>query len=107
MFLLDLERVAKDQDLSFQEVRVLLFLISKVGMQNQIIIEQKTIATELQMHHTNVSKIMRRLREKGFIEKSMKRGPVYRLSPNVGWRGTGKDWKLEQDKRVIEKKAMA
>jgi Firmicute plasmid replication protein (RepL) len=105
MFLLDLERLAKDRNFSFREIRVLLFMISKVGLKNQIILEQKEIAQELGIHPTTVCKIIAMLIKNGYIEKVKKRGPLYRLNPDFGWRGTGKDFQLEMERRRLEKRA--
>lgn len=76
-------------DLCKSDYRLYLYLVSLLGYENYLIIAQREIAKELDMHPPNVSRSLKVLIEKGIIEhmrfKNGSRG--YRLSPTIGWRG--------------------
>lgn len=68
---------------------VLLYLISNMGYENFLTINQSKIATELGMNRAHVSRVLATLLRLGIIEVGYNKLGVkcYRLSPDFGWRG--------------------
>lgn len=89
------ERIATDQTLKLEELRVLNFLLAKTKMENWVHLPLKEIALALGMQVPNVSRAMKKLLEKGLIEETVKMGRAknYKISSQVGWRGTGESYR--------------
>jgi len=85
-----LKKAAKE--LSNREYRVFGYLLGVMEFENWINISQKEIAEEIGMHHTDISKIIKRLKDKGYI-LVMKKGRenYYRINPAIAWKGSLKD----------------
>ena len=81
--------VLAKHDLSIREMRVLLYLMSKLDFENFIYVPQADVAKELQLDKGNVSKCVKKLIELGIIIKGPKvgRAATFRLSPDFGWKG--------------------
>jgi len=97
-----LKMIATDDDMTGQTLRVLVFLMSTLEFENYITIKQITIADELKIDKTNVSKAMRLLVDKGIILK-VKEGTTtaYKLNPEYGWKGTVSNREIER-KRIAK-----
>ncbi len=95
------EMLATDKDLNGQTMKVLMFLMSRLSFENFIGIEQKSIVDKLEMHKTDVSLAIKKLVEKGILEKGPKlgRSGTYKLNPFYGWKGRVKNLKEERKKR--------
>lgn len=81
--------IAKDKELCGEPRRVLDYLMGQMDFENFIAIEQKTIASELQMHKVNVSQAIKKLVLKGIVEKGPKLGKSwsYRMNLFYAWKG--------------------
>ena len=107
MFSFGSERIAQVEGLTGTDYRVLFQLLSHLQFENWINVSQVTIAEELQIQKPHISKSIRKLIEKGIIEKQKdpqdKRRIRYRLNPEYGWRGDADQWKKEINSRKAEK----
>ena len=84
-----LMEIAKDDQLTGADFRVLLHLFGQLDFENYLHISQKDIADTLGMQKQHVSRAMRLLIAKGIVLDGPKVGRMrtYRLSPNLGWKG--------------------
>lgn len=84
-----LMEIAKDDELTGADFRVLLHLFGQLSFENYLHISQKDIAEALRMQKQHVSRAMRLLIAKGIVLDGPKIGRMktYRLSPNLGWKG--------------------
>ena len=77
------------KELSNDEYKVLGYMLSVMDFENWINVPQKEIAKEIDIHKVNVSRAIKGLREKGYIEIYKKgRENYYRIRPEVAWKGT-------------------
>jgi len=84
--------LAKDHELRGIPMAVLLALMSRLDFENEIVVSQAHLASELGIHPVNMSKAFRLLREKGLLEVNRREGiRTYRLNPAYAWRGRGKN----------------
>ena len=92
--------IATDDDMTGQTLKVMLLLMANLEFENYITIKQVTIAKELKMDKSDVSKAMRLLVDKGIILR-VKEGTTagYKLNPHYGWKG--KVSNMEAEKRRI------
>jgi len=80
------------KDLTEGELRVLNYMLGIMDFENWINIPQKQIAKEVGIHPVTISKITKRLAEKGYIEIYKKgRENYYRIRPEVAWKGTERE----------------
>jgi DNA-binding transcriptional ArsR family regulator len=88
-----LELLATDKDLTGENYRVLLLLLSRLDFENWIQITQNEIVEKLDMKKQNVSRAILLLEEKGIILRGPKIGRSYafRLNPYYGWKGKVKN----------------
>jgi len=85
-----LKRAVKD--LTEGELRVFNYMLGVMDFENWINIPQKQIAKEIGIHPVTVSKIVKQLAEKGYIEIYKKgRENYYRIRPEVAWKGTERE----------------
>jgi DNA-binding transcriptional ArsR family regulator len=84
-----LELLATDKDLTGENYRVLLLLLSRLDFENWIQITQSEIVEKLDMKKQNVSRAILLLEEKGILLRGPKVGRSYafRLNPYYGWKG--------------------
>ena len=79
------------KELKNDELKVFNYFLSVMDFENWINIPQKEIAKDLGIHRVNVSKAIKGLREKGYIQVIKKSGEnYYRINPNVAWKGNEK-----------------
>lgn len=78
---------------SLDDHRVLLALMARLDFENLIQVEQTAIAEKLGMHRSHVSRSIKRLVELGCLLEGPKigRSRTYKLNPNYGWKGSGKE----------------
>ena len=85
-----LKRAVKE--LTNDEYKVFGYMLSVMDFENWINIPQREIAEEISIHKVNVSKAIKGLREKGYIEVYKKgRENFYRIRPEVAWKGTERE----------------
>lgn len=75
--------------LPVRERQVLDYLFGVLDMNNYLHIKQAEVATELGMDPSHVSRSLKKLVEKGFIDVGPGRSSTYRMSPHLAWRGKG------------------
>jgi DNA-binding transcriptional ArsR family regulator len=80
------------KELTEGELRVLNYMLGVMDFENWINIPQKEMAKEVGIHPKTISRIMKRLVEKGYIEIYKKgRENFYRIRPEVAWKGTERE----------------
>jgi len=84
--------LSKDKEIKGEDFRVLLYLLANMDFENWIQVTQDTISKELQMRKTNISRALKKLKDKNIIEIA-KRGRIniYRLNPDIVWKGSYKE----------------
>ena len=79
------------KELKNDELKVFNYFLSVMDFENWINIPQKEIAKDLGIHRVNVSKAIKGLREKGYIQVIKKSGEnYYRINANIAWKGSEK-----------------
>lgn len=96
------ESLAKDKDLWGQPTAILHFLMSRLNFDNYIALEQKEISDKLNVDKSDVSRSVKKLIDKGIIEKGPRLGKSwsYKLNPFYGWKGRVKNLKDERKRRL-------
>jgi len=96
------ESLARDKDLWGQPTAVLHFLMSRLSFDNYIALEQKEISDQLSVDKSDVSRAIKKLVEKGILEKGPRIGKSfsYKLNPLYGWKGRVKNLNEERKKRL-------
>ena len=81
--------IAKDQDMTGETMKVLMYLFGRLHFENFIQQSQADIADGLGMHKQHVSRAMRLLTSKQIVLEGPKdsRSKCYRLNPHYGWKG--------------------
>ena len=84
-------------ELSHEQTRVLMILLSELDYENYIQVAQVDIAEKLKMQKTNVSRAMKNLMQMDVILEGPRigRSKTYRLNPQFGWKGTVTNHKKE------------
>ena len=82
-------RYIAEMDLTGEQSRVLMYLLSKLDYDNYIRISQTEIADDLHMQKPNVSRAMKRLVERDIVITGplAGRSRTYRLNPRIAHRG--------------------
>ncbi len=92
VFLEEMKAVAVEGDLTGSDYRVLHFLISELGFENECKnLNQAEVARQLRMLRQHVNRSIRRLTNRGILVEGplVGRGHLYSLNPHFGWRGDG------------------
>lgn len=81
--------IAKDREMTGVIFRVWFCMMSKLGFENYILVQQSDIAKELGLHRQAVHRAMKVIIDKKLIIEGPKAGSMhsYRLNSSVGWRG--------------------
>lgn len=89
------------------EFQVLMCLLGHVDYENHILTPQSEMAERLGMDRSNFNRAVKRLVERGVIEKGPKIGRMVslRLNPEYGWKGTARNHVIALDQE--RKKRMA
>jgi len=82
------------QDLTGEQFKVLIYIMSKIDFENYLMLTQKEVAEALGMKKENVSRTFKVLVSKGFILEGPKSGraKTYKLDPNLGYKGKTKNY---------------
>ncbi len=80
-------------DLRGDDLRVLLLLMARLDFENLTNVPQADLANKLGMHKQSVNRSIKRLVALGCLLEGPKigRNRTYRLNPNYGWKGSGKE----------------
>ena len=84
--------ILSQSNLSGNDFKVLMKLLSVLDYENLIQVSQAEIARELNMHRQHVQRSIKRLLDLGIVLEGVKIGisRSYRLNPNFGWKGSAK-----------------
>ena len=87
--------ILSQSNLSGNDFKVLMKLLSVLDYENLIQVSQADIARELDMHRQHVQRSIKRLLELGIVLEGVRIGisRSYRLNPNFGWKGSAKGHK--------------
>ena len=82
--------IALANNLSHEQLRVLLALFANLDYENYILIEHSNISSQINMLRPNVSRAIKNLVVKEILLEGPKigRNKSYRLNPNYGWKGS-------------------
>lgn len=102
MFQAALDEVSRDPDISGETLRVWMQLLSRLEDKNWLHVQQSAIAEAMQMKASNVSRSIKLLVQKGYLEEGPKvgRNKSYRISPKFSWKGYGEDYTKEKSRRA-------
>ena len=84
--------ILAQSNLSGNDFKVLMKLLSVLDYENLIQVSQAEIARELNMYRQHVQRSIKRLLDLGIVLEGVKIGisRSYRLNPNFGWKGSAK-----------------
>ena len=84
--------ILAQSNLSGNDFKVLMKLLSVLDYENLIQVSQAEIARELNMHRQHVQRSIKRLMDLGIVLEGVKIGisRSYRLNLNFGWKGSAK-----------------
>ena len=84
--------ILAQSNLSGNDFKVLMKLLSVLDYENLIQVSQAEIARELNMHRQHVQRSIKRLLDLGIVLEGVRIGisRSYRLNPNFGWKGSAK-----------------
>ncbi len=96
------EALVTSQNLNHTQLRVLLYMMSKLDFENYVHVPQVTIAKALKVAPPNVSAAVAALLDKGIVLAGPKvmRARTFRLSPDLGWKGRVKNLEAERKRRL-------
>lgn len=91
------------QDLTGEQLKILMFVFGKLDFENYISLMQKDVADALKLQKQNVSRAFKVLVERGILIEGPKVGRMntYRLDPYFGWKGKEKNY--NQYKKAVER----
>ena len=98
--------LAVDKQFSGTDFRVLLAIIGNLGYENILNISQQELEKQLNISQANISKSIKKLISKGYLQviDTIGRRNIYMLNPNVAFRSRAKNLKqLKQawDKHIL------
>ena len=84
-----------------EDLRVMMALLEQLDYENQILVNQASMARELGMEPPQVNRAIKRLLESGAILKVPKKSIncLYQLNPEFGWKGSGTNHKKALEKQ--------
>ena len=98
--------LAIDKQLSGTDFRVLLAIIGNLGYENIVNISQQELEKQLNVTQANISKSIKKLISKGYLQviDTIGRRNIYMLNPNVAFRSRAKN--LKELKRSWNQKTL-
>lgn len=95
VFLEEMIALGTDKELSGNDYRVLLAIIGNLGYENKVSISQQELGNQLAIHQTRVSKSIKKLISKGYLQvvETIGRRNVYQFNPNIAFRSRAKNLK--------------
>ena len=87
--------LAVDKQFSGTDFRVLLAIIGNLGYENIVNISQQELEKQLNISQANISKSIKKLVSKGYLQviDTIGRRNIYMLNPNVAFRSRAKNFK--------------
>lgn len=101
---LALKEIVTNDKMKQNDYRVFLSICSHLDYENYLLIPQKEIAEEIGMAPSHFNRSMKKMVEIGILEVGTKvgRSNSYRLSIQVGWKGTAKNHRKQTDEKAGE-----
>ncbi len=98
--------LSKDKDLSGNDLRVFLAIIGNLGYDNIVNISQNELGSQSDIHQQHISKSLKKLISKGYLQivEKIGRRNIYMVNPNVVFKSRAKnlkDLKHAWDKAVL------
>ena len=97
-------RLATDENLNGQDLRVLLVYLACVDFENYLQVEQKWIADQLGMRYQHVHRSTKKLIDAHILIEGPKVGKhrTYRLNEFYGWKGDSRNYqkKVREDAKL-------
>ena len=95
VFLEEMISLGNDKELSGNDLRVLLAIIGNLGYENKINISQQELGEQLDIHQTSISRSLKKLTSKGYLQiiDIIGRQNIYQFNPNVAFRSRAKNYK--------------
>ena len=98
--------LAVDKQFSGTDFRVLLAIIGNLGYENIVNISQQELEKQLNISQANISKSIKKLVSKGYLQviDTIGRRNIYMLNPNVAFRSRAKN--LKELKQAWDKQTL-
>ncbi len=95
VFLEEMIALGTDKELSGNDYRVLLAILGNLGYDNKISISQQQLGNQLNIHQARISKSVKKLISKGYVQviETIGRQNIYQFNPNVAFRSRAKNLK--------------
>ncbi len=106
VFLQEMIALGMDKGFSGNDLRVLVAIIGNLGYDNKLNISQQELGEQLDIHQTSISRSLKKLIAKGYLQiiDTIGRQNIYQFNPHVAFRSRAKNLKeLKQawDKATI------
>ena len=87
--------LSKDKDLSGNDLRVFLAIIGNLGYDNIVNISQHELGSQSDIHQQHISKSLKKLISKGYLQivDKIGRRNIYMVNPNVVFKSRAKNFK--------------
>jgi DNA-binding MarR family transcriptional regulator len=87
--------IAKDRDLNFTDLRVLMAVIGLMRFDNVLKASKDEIGKQINIERPNVSKSIKKLVEKGFLTPIDNEGPkiIYMVNPDLAFKARASNYK--------------
>ena len=97
--------LAVDKDFSGNDLRVFLAILANLGFDNILNISQQKLSNQLEIHRSDVTKSIKKLVSKGYLEiiDTVGRQNIYMFNPSVAFKSKAKN--LKDLKRVWNKQS--
>lgn len=104
VFLDTMEELTHQNDMSGHTWAVFFFLLSRAQFGNHVKVSQDEIGRHVGMTRINAGLAIKRLLEKGLIERGPNDGTcrTYKISWKYAWRGSPESY-FEEEKRSVER----
>ena len=94
-FLYEMETIASSRDLNATDLRVLIAIIGNLGYENILNISQKDLANKLKVQRPEITKSIKKLISKKYLQiiDKIGRQNIYQFNPNIAFRSRAKNHK--------------
>ena len=95
VFLDEMIALGLDKELSGNDLRILLAIIGNIGYDNKINISQQDLGNQLDIHQVSISKSLKKLLSKGYLQivDTIGRQNIYQFNPHIAFRSRAKNYK--------------
>lgn len=91
-------------ELKSEELRVFIYMLGVCEFENWIHLGQADISKAMDIKVPHISRALKGIREKGFIEVIKKSGNnYYRINPEIAWKGSMEEWHKVIEFKKLEK----